>query len=260
VPTVHILGSCGFDDVAPPWGLFEAPVPSRAFRLGEGSFAGPYNTALEPARPTVGCYSVAVARGSARAVIRTANEESQILFHPGRCSFLVLAGAPCCFTRLGRIALLGLRSHSDLGRGTDEEQEHLAAATIGVVRGESAYSSRRRAGARAAARECAWFNPVGSRIDPPSEGQPSPVVAPSVRATVAVLGSSRLRRRRAALGAVRGVGHRAPFDFARAHSRGRITSRWSRRARPSGAILSPRRAAQREPLARRTITRSREYR
>jgi hypothetical protein len=35
---------------------------------GEGSFAGPYNIALEPSRPAVGCYSVAAARGSARAV------------------------------------------------------------------------------------------------------------------------------------------------------------------------------------------------
>jgi hypothetical protein len=46
--------------------------------------------------------------------------------------------------------------------------------------------------------------------------------------------------------------HRARFDLARAHSRGRITPRWSRRARQSGAILSLWRAAQREPLARQT--------
>jgi hypothetical protein len=61
---VNILGPHGFVDAAPPWGLFEAPAPSRAFRLGEGSFVGPYNTALEPSRQTVGCYSVAAARGS----------------------------------------------------------------------------------------------------------------------------------------------------------------------------------------------------
>ena len=64
--TVNVSGPHGVVDAAPPWGLFEAPVLSRAFRFGEGSFAGPYNIALEPSRPTVGCHSVAAARGSAR--------------------------------------------------------------------------------------------------------------------------------------------------------------------------------------------------
>jgi hypothetical protein len=41
---VNVLGGHGAVDVAPLWGLFEAPVPSRALLLGEGSFAGPYNT------------------------------------------------------------------------------------------------------------------------------------------------------------------------------------------------------------------------
>ena len=69
MPTVNILGLRGFVCVAPFWGLLDAPVPSRAFRFGEGSFVGPYNTALEPSRPTVGCYPVAVACGSARTVM-----------------------------------------------------------------------------------------------------------------------------------------------------------------------------------------------
>ena len=41
---------------------------SRDVLSSEGPFARPYNTALEPSRPTVGCYSVAVARGSARTL------------------------------------------------------------------------------------------------------------------------------------------------------------------------------------------------
>jgi hypothetical protein len=53
--------------VAPPWG--SKPWCHRArFDFGEGSFAGPYNAALAPSRPTVGCYSVTVVRGPARAV------------------------------------------------------------------------------------------------------------------------------------------------------------------------------------------------
>ena len=46
--------------------------------FGEGSFAGPYNIALEPSRPTVGCYSVAAARGSARALARQAKRRNRI--------------------------------------------------------------------------------------------------------------------------------------------------------------------------------------
>ena len=61
---VNILGPHGFVDGAPLWGLFESPGPSRALRFRDGSFAGPYNIALEPSRPTVGCDSVAAARGS----------------------------------------------------------------------------------------------------------------------------------------------------------------------------------------------------
>jgi hypothetical protein len=37
--------------------------------------------------------------------------------------------------------------------------------------------------------------------------------------------------------------HRVRLDLARAHSRCRITREWSRRARPSCAIMSPKRAA-----------------
>jgi hypothetical protein len=43
-------------------------VPSRAFRFGEGSFAVPYNTRMEPSRSTVLCDHVAEARGSFAAL------------------------------------------------------------------------------------------------------------------------------------------------------------------------------------------------
>src|SRR2546427_6500644 len=43
-------------------------LPSRAFRFGEGSFAVPYNTRMEPSRSTVLCDHVAEARGSFAAL------------------------------------------------------------------------------------------------------------------------------------------------------------------------------------------------
>jgi hypothetical protein len=52
-------------------GVIRNAVVLASVSSGTGSFEGPSNTALEPSRPTVGCYSVAAARGSARAVIRT---------------------------------------------------------------------------------------------------------------------------------------------------------------------------------------------
>jgi hypothetical protein len=46
-------GRHGWVGVAPLWGLFVPLAWSRAFRFGEASFRVPYNTALEPSRPTV---------------------------------------------------------------------------------------------------------------------------------------------------------------------------------------------------------------
>jgi hypothetical protein len=159
-------------------------------------------------------------------------------------------GAPCCFTRLGRIALMGTHGHSDLGR-TDEEQEHLAAATIEVVSGKSAYSSqasgvRSGSGARVCVMEHRRFSHRSTARGPAIAGGPAGRLGNGRRSGV-VTASSVLRRFG---GCSKRRRHRARFDLAGAHSRGRITSRWSRRARQSGAILSLRRAAQREPLDR----------
>jgi hypothetical protein len=54
-------------------------------------------------------------------------------FNRGSCSFLVFIAASCCFARRGQVARLGALGRFDLGRGIDEEQEHLAAATIGAI-------------------------------------------------------------------------------------------------------------------------------
>ncbi len=51
VPPVNILGSCGFVEVAPLWGLFASPLRSRAVRRGVGSFDGPDNTRLHLTAP-----------------------------------------------------------------------------------------------------------------------------------------------------------------------------------------------------------------
>jgi hypothetical protein len=150
VPTVHILGSCGFDDVAPPWGLFEAPVPSRAFRLGEGSFAGPYNTALEPARPTVGCYSVAVARGSARAVSQTDEKTTRI------SCIGVVATFRCTSKHLAASCALGCSTRqrgprrSVYGRGVTRKHRGSIGPRVSFVR--SVLKIRQTWYARAAAR------------------------------------------------------------------------------------------------------------
>ena len=55
--------SSGLDARGSPLNLVEAIVDGR------------HNIALEPSRPTVGCYSVAAARGSARALCLGINDE-----------------------------------------------------------------------------------------------------------------------------------------------------------------------------------------
>jgi hypothetical protein len=99
----------------------------------------------------------------------------------------------------------GALHDSDRGRGIDEEQEHRAAATIGVIRVMSASSSHEWALSGRGARG-AQVGMIGSRINPTLRARPSPVVAPRAWATVNVLGSSRFRWCRAALGVVRRAG------------------------------------------------------
>ena len=110
-------GSSRFRRCGAALGVVRPSVPSRTFRFREGSLARPYNIALEPSRPTVGCYSVAAARGSARAVIPTRKPRLRNARHRGCCE--VWFGS-------GRLAASGCegysrcRAHlndSDLGRG-----------------------------------------------------------------------------------------------------------------------------------------------
>jgi len=191
---------------APLWGWFEAPAPSRAFRFRAGSFAGPYNKRMEPAGPTVLCHHVAEARGSFAIVIRTEEERLRIVFHLGGLRHFVtdrgvwlLCASRARHGRGARSTVLisvAATSEERIASGCCGHLGHPGQVRVQCVATRALGQRRARA----------WLNTAGSRSNPPREAKPSPVVAPSAWATVNVLGSSRLRRCRAALEVVRHAG------------------------------------------------------
>jgi hypothetical protein len=168
------------------------------------------------------CHRVAAARGSFVTLYGQSKKKPRIICHRDCCGFSAFIAAPCCFAR--RDASL---AHGRAWAFRSQARQRRTRASgccghRGVVSGKSAYSSRRRACARAAARACAWVNTVGSRTDPLPEAQPAPVVARKAWATVNVPGSSRLRRCGAALGVVRGARAIACVSIWRGFIRGAV--------------------------------------
>jgi len=225
-------------------------VPSRAFPFGEGSFARPYNTALEPAafssRALVGATG---RRGSARTLYGQSTKDVGSFFNRGKLRrFATDRGA---WLLRANCAGRGRGAHSNVSisvAATSEEPEHLAAAPVGVMRVMSASSSSQlglsNSGARPRVIEHHRFSHrcdrrgssvAGGRAERPGNTHrsgPHGFVGGPRRSG----GGSKRRR------------HRARFDFVQAHSRGRITSEWNRRARRSCAIMSPRRAVHSRTL------------
>ena len=93
-------------------GVIRNAVVLASVSSGTGSFEGPSNTALEPSRPTVGCYSVAAARGSARAVGPT-NENQGIRINSDKEQIASGSSAHRGYARRNRRPI---RAKSSLGR------------------------------------------------------------------------------------------------------------------------------------------------
>lgn len=104
------------------------------------------NIALEPAAPM----TLYAPRLSAKRYTDR-EEEPRIIFHLGRCGFLVFIAAPGCFGRQGQVEPRGAFGRFDRRRG-HQEKEQPAAATIGVLRGMSPSGGEAVGHARPAAR------------------------------------------------------------------------------------------------------------
>ena len=179
-------------------------------------------------------------------VIRTEQERLRIVFRSGRLRHFARVAALGCFARVWHVAASGRASafRSPL-RQPAKDRSHLAAAAIGVTRIMSASTSWQPGLSISGARPCGVehrrfshrFTVGGQAV----AGGPVAGLAHSHRSE-----SARFRQCCAALGAVRSAGAIARVSRWRGLIRAPYNTRWSRRARQSGAILSLRRAAQRE--------------
>ena len=175
-------------------------------------------------------------------VRRTEHEKTFRSFHRGCRRFSAFTAAPCCFPRSGWSRGWVGSGVFDLRRG-HEDPEHRAAATVRGIRFRSA-SGREVTGdleQRRGVTAC-WrsLGPASVRRTGRHERH---------RSSDRHAGLHRFRSVRSVVGApLWGLfatpSHSRAFRLARAQSKDRLTSHWSRRAGQSGAILSPRRAAQ----------------